>query len=66
LIAVVAVIGHFLLILGCVAGFARTRPAVRHWGAFAASGILAVGYFIAIIITTGPQYLPLLKKVFGL
>jgi hypothetical protein len=66
LIAVFAVAGHFLLIVGCVAGFLRMRRSIRHWGEFAASGILAVSYFITIIITTGPQYVPLLKRVFEL
>jgi hypothetical protein len=66
LIAVIAVAGHFLLIVGCVAGFIRMRPGMRHWGEFAAGGILAVSYFIGIIVTTGPQYVPLLKRVFGL
>src|SRR5688572_18961303 len=36
LIAVIAVAGHFLLILACVAGFLRTRPGIRRWGEFAA------------------------------
>ena len=66
LIAVIAIAGHVLLIIGCVAGFLRMRPGIRRWGEFALGGILAVSYFILIIITTGPQYIRLLKKVFGL
>lgn len=65
LIAVIAVAGHFLLILACFAGFLRTRPGIRGWGEFATGGALAVSYFVAIIITTGPQYVGLLKRVFG-
>lgn len=66
LIAVIAVAGHFLLIIACLAGFLRTRPGGRAWGQFMAGGALAIGYFVAIIITTGPQYVGLLKRVFRL
>jgi hypothetical protein len=66
LIAVIAVAAHFLLITACLAGFLRTRPGARAWGRFMAGGALAIGYFVAIIITTGPQYVGLLKRVFRL
>jgi hypothetical protein len=66
LIAVIAAGGHLLLITACLAGFLRTRPGTRRWGQFVAGGALAVGYFVAIIITTGPQYIDLLKRVFRL
>jgi hypothetical protein len=66
LIAVVAAAGHFLLIAACLAGFLRTRPDSRRWGQFIGGGVLAVSYFVAIIITTGPQYIGLLKRVFRL
>jgi hypothetical protein len=66
LIAVIAAGGHFLLIIACLVGFLRTRPGARRWGKFIAGGALAVGYFVAIVITTGPQYIPLLKRVFRL
>jgi hypothetical protein len=66
LIAVIAVAGHFLLMIGCAAGFLRMRPGIRRWGEFAAGGILTISYFIAIILTTGPQYVHLLKRVIGL
>ena len=65
-LAVVAAGGHFLLIVACLAGFFRQRPGVRHWGQFLAGGALAVGYFVVIIVTTGPQYIGLLKRVFRL
>jgi len=64
LIALIAAGGHFLLIIGCLAGFARTRPKGRHVAQFLAGGVIAVAYFVAIILTTGPQYIPLLKRVF--
>ena len=66
LIAVIAAGGHFLLIIACVAGFLRTRPDARRWAQFIGGGVLGVGYFVAIIISTGPQYIGLLKRVFRL
>ena len=66
LIPVIAVAGHFLLIVACLAGFLRTGPGGRAWGQFMTAGALAIGYFVAIIITTGPQYVGLLKRVFRL
>lgn len=66
LIAVIAVAGHCLLIIACLAGFLRTRPGVRAWGRFMAGGVLAIGYLVGIIVTTGPQYIGLLKRVFRL
>ncbi len=66
LIAVVAAGAHFLLIVGCLAGFLRTRPGIRELGRFLAGGCIAVAYFAAIILTTGPQYIGLLKRVFRL
>ena len=66
LIAVIAGGGHFLLIIGCLAGFLRTRPGVRRWSEFVAGGGVAVAYLAAIIVTTGPQYINLLRRVFRL
>jgi hypothetical protein len=65
-IAVVAAAGHFLLIIGCLAGFLRMRPRLNQWLQFAGGGIAAVAYLVLIIITTGPQYIGLLKRVFHL
>jgi len=65
-IAVVAAAGHFLMIVACLAGFLRQRPDAGKWGQFVTGGALAVGYFALIIITTGPQYIGLLKRVFRL
>jgi len=66
LIAVFAAGGHFLLILGCLAGLLRTRPAGRDWIRFTVGGVLAIAYLVAIIATTGRQYVPLLRLVFHL
>lgn len=63
-LALAAGLGHFLLIIACVAGFLRSRPDLRRWGQFLAGGVLSVAYFILIIVTTGPQYIPLLKRTF--
>jgi hypothetical protein len=64
LIALAAAAGHFLLIGACLAGFLRTRPDSKRWGQFAGGGVLAIAYFVLIIVTTGPQYVGLLKRVF--
>jgi len=64
MVAVVAAAGHFLLIVACLAGFLRLRPRAMQWGQFLAGGVLAVGYFMLIIWTTGPQYIGLMKRVF--
>ena len=66
MIAVIAAAGHFLLIVACLAGFLRMRPDLKRWGQFIGGGALAVGYFVLIIITTGPQYIDLLKRLFHL
>jgi hypothetical protein len=65
LVAVIATGGHFLLLVACLVGFLRTRPRARSWLQFAAGGVLAVGYFVAILVTTGPQYIGVLKRVVG-
>jgi hypothetical protein len=65
-LSVMAAAGHFLLIIGCLAGFLRLRPKGRQWGQFVAGGILALAYFIVIIVTTGPQYIGLLRRAFRL
>jgi hypothetical protein len=66
LVAVIAAAGHFLMIVACLVGFLRTGPNLRRWGQFLGGGVLAVAYLVAIIFTTGPQYIPLVKRVFGL
>lgn len=66
LVAVPAAGGHFVLIAGCVAGFIRTRPAARDWMRFIAGGVIAIAYLVAIIVVTGRQFVPLLRRVFSL
>jgi len=67
LIAVLAAAAHFILIGACVAGYVRIKPKARWESAkFLGGGLLAVGYFAGIIIAFGPQYIPLLRQVFGI
>jgi hypothetical protein len=65
ILALAAAGGHFLMIVACLAGFLRTRPGGRQWGQFLAGGVLAVAYFVVIIVTTGPQYIGILKRLIG-
>jgi hypothetical protein len=66
-IAVPAAVAHFVLIGACVAGYFWLRPrTLREAAKFWAGGLLSVGYFAAIIVLTGAQYISLLKRVFGL
>jgi hypothetical protein len=65
-LSLIAASGHFLLIQACLVGFLRSGPRTREWAQFVGGGVLAVAYFIVVIITTGPQYIPLLRRVFGL
>lgn len=62
---IVAGAGHFLLMAGCLGGFLLTHRGGRGWLRFAAGGMIAIAYFIAIIIATGPQYIRLLKRIVG-
>jgi hypothetical protein len=54
LLQLFAAAGHFLIILACLVGFFRLRPAPRHWGQFAAGGALAIGYLLVMAFTMGP------------
>jgi hypothetical protein len=55
-----------VLIAACLIGFLRNRPKARAWSRFADGGLLTLAYFIAIIVVTGPQYIPLLRRTSGL
>jgi len=65
-LSLIAAGGHFLLIAACLAGFLRNRPTAPDWGRFVGGGIIAVAVFIAIIAAAGPQYMGLIRRVFGL
>ncbi|HEY2824464.1 MAG TPA: hypothetical protein VGI83_02865 [Gemmatimonadales bacterium] len=66
LIGIIAGGGHAVLLVGCVAGFLRTKPTRKAWMEFVGGGAIAIGYFLLIIVTTGRQYLPLMHRVFHL
>jgi hypothetical protein len=63
-IAVVAAIGHFLLITGSLTLFLRLRLHAKVWGQFLAGGVLAVCYLVLIVFATGPQFVGILRQVF--
>jgi hypothetical protein len=65
-LSLIAATAHFLVIGSCLAGFVRQRPKAHEWGQFFGGGVLAVAYFILIIVIAGPQYIPLLRRVFAL
>jgi hypothetical protein len=47
-------LGHFLMIIGCLVGLLRTRPAGQQWAKFFAGGVIAVGYLLVMVWTVGP------------
>jgi hypothetical protein len=49
-----AAFGHCLIIVACLVGFLRTRPAGRQWGQFFGGGALAIGYLLTMAFTLGP------------
>ena len=64
LVALIAAGGHFLMIAACLVGFLRLRPRGAEWTKFVAGGVIAIGYFVGIIYTTGPQYIGLVRRIF--
>jgi hypothetical protein len=48
-------IGHFILIIACVAGFLHQKPSPKNWAQFFAGGFLALAYMALIIATTAPR-----------
>jgi hypothetical protein len=61
-----ATVAHFVLIVACAAGFLRLKPSANEWVKFLCAGILAIGYLLLLMITMRPEYIPLLKKCFGM
>jgi hypothetical protein len=60
-----ATVAHFVLIIACAAGFLRSKPGMKQWVMFLAGGVVAVSYLLLLMITMRPEYIPLLKKCFG-
>jgi hypothetical protein len=66
-IAIIAAAAHFILIAGCIAGLIKLKPRNSLvFGKFLVGGIATILYFVAIIVIFGPQYIPLMKEVFGI
>jgi hypothetical protein len=61
-----ATVAHFVLIVACIAGFLRLKPSTKQWAMFLGAGMLAVSYLLVLMITMRPEYIPLLKKCFGI
>ncbi len=64
LIALVAVTGHSCCSRGVWLAFCECGE-TQTWVAFCCGGLLAVTYFVAIVYTTGQQYIPLIRRTFG-
>lgn len=62
-----AALGHFVLIVACLIGFWRTRPAGREWASFFGGGAIAVGYLLVMVWTIGPpEGVEHMKRALGL
>jgi hypothetical protein len=61
-----AAMAHFLLIAACVSCFWRMRRDSAVWYSALAAGVLAVGYLVGLMVFLRPQYIPLLRAVFGI
>jgi hypothetical protein len=61
-----ATVAHFALIIACAAGFLRSKPGRKQWVRFLAGGVVVVSYLLVLMITMRPEYIPLLKRCFGL
>jgi hypothetical protein len=49
-------VGHFLLIIACIAGVIRLRASWRHWGQLLGGAVLAIGYFALIVSIMVPHH----------
>jgi hypothetical protein len=65
-VAVIAATGHFVLIVACLTGFLDTRPRAREWSKFIGGAVLGITYLVAIVFMTGRQFIPLVRRTFGL
>jgi hypothetical protein len=61
-----ATVAHFVLIVACAAGFLRLKPNTKQWAMFLGAGMLAASYLLLLMITMRPEYIPLLKRCFGM
>jgi hypothetical protein len=51
----IGVIGHFVIITACLAGFFNLQPGRKQWVQFFAGGLLVLAYFALIVVTTAPH-----------
>lgn len=66
LLSLFAACGHVLLIVACLVGFIRIRPALRQWAQFICGGAVVLAYLMLIVFVFGPpQAVALMKHVFG-
>jgi len=61
-----AMLAHCVLIVACLAGFLKLNPGWKQWARFLSAGFAAIAYLVILMITMRPQYVPLVKKCFGL
>jgi len=61
-----AALAHFLLIAACIAGMLRAKADGKRWAAFIVSGLLTIGYLLLLIALLRPQFLVMVRRVFGL
>lgn len=66
MIPVVAFTGNCLVFFACLVAFLRSPRERRSWFQFVAGGILAIAFFVLVIVTTAPQFISLLKHLFHL
>jgi hypothetical protein len=48
-------VGHFILIIVCIAGFHELRPTRKNWAQYFGGGFLVLAYMALIIATTAPR-----------
>lgn len=48
-------VGHFVLIIACIAGFLELRPTRKNWAQYFGGGFLVLAYMALIIATTAPR-----------
>lgn len=48
-------IGHFILIIACIAGFLERKPTAKNWAQFFGGGFLTLLYMALIIATTAAR-----------
>jgi hypothetical protein len=55
LMVTIGAVGHFILIIACIAGFLEQKPRAKNWAQFFGGGFLVLAYMALIIATTAPR-----------